>query len=755
MSKKQKNIIVLLVFVLIGAGALNGQVRHPDPGFIYDDHSLPRIDITIPQGDLDAMYADPWSDIEYKARFSFTREGIEESFLDIGLRIRGNTSRNKEKKSFKVSFNTFIEGGEFHELEKMNLNAEVNDPSLLRSKLSWTVFRKLGVPGLRSNHVLLYINSQFYGVYINTEQIDESFVNSRFGTNDGNLYKCTYPADLEYISENPNDYIIGDEDGRVYDIRTNQEWDDYGDLSDFISAIHEYSGTRFMEELEQRMNVQQYLKIMAVDVMSANWDGYIGNKNNYYLYRDQVSGRIEYIPYDLDNTWGLDWLGVDWPRQSIYNWSREERPLYDKIMEQDVYREQYTGYVKELAAYISSDELEMEVLAWRDQISPWVSQDTYYPRDFGYSYADFLSALTDGISDKWWLPYGVLEYASLRAATALDECIEADAPPLISHARVDASPALIRVDWSVEDDQNGFSTSLHYRVDAGEWQINTPALPAFTDPLSGTATFIDSIPVPEGREEVEIYFTARDQMSQESRYPAAAIVKSFPLPGGPLRINEFMASNSASISDQYGEYDDWVEIYNPTTTRVWLGSLFLSDKMGSPGKYKFPFQYLESKAFFLVWLDGQPEQGDDHASFKISSGGEKLRLSNRPAEGYSIIDSISFGPQESDISMGRSEDGGSNWIAFNQPSPGFPNLGTSGDKYFALGEGLVIYPNPASGGVIYFSRSVTGTIYDLNGKAVMQVSRSSWADVQLLAPGIYLFRPETGDPQRFIVAESR
>ena len=700
------------------------------------------------------MYSDPWSDIEYKAQFSFTREGTKELFPDIGIRIRGNTSRNKAKKSFKLSFNTFKDGGEFHALEKMNLNAEVNDPSMLRSKLSWTTFRKLGLPSLRSNHVLLYINSQFYGVYINTENIDECFVNSRFGTNDGNLYKCTYPADLEYISENPNDYIIGDEDGRVYDLRTNREWDDYGDLAGFISVIHDYSGSRFMEELEQRMNVQQYLKIIAVDVMSANWDGYIGNKNNYYLYRDQVSGRIEYIAYDLDNTWGLDWLGVDWTRQSVYSWSREARPLYDKIMAQDVYRKQYTGYVKELAAYLSSDELQQEVLRWRDQISPWVSQDTYYPRDFGYSFSDFMNAVSEGISDKWWLPYGVLEYASLRASTALDECVESDAPPLISHARVDANPTWIRVDWSVEDDQDGFSTSLHYRVDAGEWQIRTPVLPAYRDPIAGTVTLLDSIAVPEGIEGVEIYFTARDQKSQESGYPASSIVQSFPLACGPLRINEFMASNSTTISDEYGEYDDWVEIYNPGPVRVWLGSLFLSDKMGSPGKYKFPFRYLESGAFYLVWLDGQPDQGEDHASFKISSDGEKLRLSNRPSEGYSIIDSLSFGPQESDVSMGWSVDGGSNWIVFNEPSPGFSNLGTSVDEYFATGEGLVIYPNPVPGGVLYFSRIVSGTIYDLNGKAVMQVVRSDRADVQLLVPGIYLFRPAVGDPQRFIVARS-
>lgn len=756
MNKRSSFIYLSLIvtFFLGLANALSGQIIHPDPGFIYDDSSLPRIDITIPQGDLDALYIDPWSDVEYKAQFSFDRGGIKESFAEIGLRIRGNTSRNKQKKSFKVSFNTFKEGGEFHGLEKMNLNAEVNDPSMVRSKLSWTIFRKLGIASVRSNHVLLYINSQFYGVYINTEHIDERFMNSRFGTNDGNLYKCTYPADLGYLGENPDVYLIGDEGDRVYDLKINAKWDDYGDLSDFISTIHNYSAHRFLEEIEKKLNVQQYLKIIACDIMTANWDGYIGNKNNYYLYRDQVSGRFEYIPYDLDNTWGLDWMGVDWTQQSIYAWAREERSLYDKIMQQALYRNQFTGYVKELAAYITSDELIQEVLRWRDQISPWVSQDPFFSLDFGYNYSDFLNALTEGIPDKWWLPMGVMEYAYARASSALDECVEGNAPPLFSHVRVDAIPGLIRVDWTVEDDWNEYSTSLHYRLDEEEWQFKSPVGPFYTDPISGRESFRDSIAVPEGYEQVEIYFTASDKLSQEARYPAGTIKRSFPLANGPLKINEFMASNSASISDQYGEFDDWVEIYNPTNSRVWLGSLFLSDKMGSPGKYKFPFEYLESKAYYLVWLDGQPEQGEDHAPFRMNSAGEKLRLSNRPAEGFSIIDSVTFGLQETDVARGRSEDGGMNWIAFNQPTPGFSNLSTPLDEYLTENAELVIYPNPSIDGVIYFSTRVSGIIYDVKGRAVREIRSSTWADVQNLLPGIYLLKLESGDVRRFIVARS-
>ena len=76
----------------------------------------------------------------------------------------------------------------------MNLNGEHNDPSIIRSHLTWNLFRgHAGAWAPRSNHVEFYINGRYYGLYINTEHVDEEFVESRFGNNLGNLYKCTYP----------------------------------------------------------------------------------------------------------------------------------------------------------------------------------------------------------------------------------------------------------------------------------------------------------------------------------------------------------------------------------------------------------------------------------------------------------------------------------------------------------------------------------------------------------------------------------
>lgn len=751
MTDMKRSILILLTLsaTIIYPTFLQSQILHPEGGFVFDDSDVPRIDISISPTNLATLYANPYSDVEYKALFSFTRGDSTESLLDIGLRFRGNTSRGNEKKAFRISFNSFDEGRDFHGIEKMNLNAETNDPSLVRSKLTWHLFRYLGVPGSRSNHVLLYINNTFYGVYINTEHYDEKFVRSRFDSNDGNLYKCLYPADLTFLGEDQDLYKFVHEERRAYEQRINEEWDDYEDLSRFIKMLDHYSGEQLKAELERVFNVQQYLKVMAVDVMTGNWDGYIGNQNNYFLYRDPVTGRFEYLPYDLDNTFGIDWLDTEWSDRSIYSWHRNQRPLYEKILAIEEYKQQYTTYIKKLAEYMTSADLIQELERWRSQISTAVSQDPYYPLDWGYAFADFENAL-----DSSWgthVVYGIQDFITRRSASALAESIQADAPPAISHARIEPAPGRIDVDWIAEDDSSGFTTTLHYRINQAEWQSRLMDYPVSIDEISGLSAYRDSILSLEEDAEVDIYFTVMDRGGQEVQYPATYLTAKFPLLSGLLYINEFMASNSTKRVDEYGEYDDWVEIYNPADTQVWLGDIYLSDDMGNPGRYKFPDIYIEPTGYYTVWLDGDTDQGENHASFKLSRDGEDIRLSERPANGFTLIDSVTFGLQQTDIALGRAIDGGSQWIAFSQPTPGYSNLSTGWEEIHGNPVSLMLYPNPVRNGILHFSREVSGAIYNAMGQLVRQFRHVNRINLESAAAGIYIFRSSEGESLPFVI----
>jgi hypothetical protein len=149
-------------------------------------------------------------------------------------------------------------------------------------------------------------------------------------------------------------------------------------------------------------------------------------------------------------------------------------------------------------------------------------------------------------------------------------------------------------------------------------------------------------------------------------------------------INEFLASNSSGITDEAGQHEDWVELFNGGTTAIDLGGMYLTDDLGQHGKWKIPATdpaatTIQPGGYLLFWLDGEPAQGLLHANFKLSAGGEDLAIFS--ANGTQL-DALTFGPQSANISYGRSVDGSANFEFFNTPTPLAPNNGT-GAGYFA------------------------------------------------------------------------
>jgi len=142
-----------------------------------------------------------------------------------------------------------------------------------------------------------------------------------------------------------------------------------------------------------------------------------------------------------------------------------------------------------------------------------------------------------------------------------------------------------------------------------------------------------------------------------------------------LYINEFLAKNATVYHDNYSQYDDWIELYNKSNSTIDIGGLYISDDLGEPAKWQIPEGSIETEilpgGFLLLWADNDTTQGVLHLGFKLSGDGEQIGLF--AADGHNVIDSLSFGPQDTDISFGRKPDGSDNWIYFSDPTPGDSN----------------------------------------------------------------------------------
>ena len=77
-----------------------------------------------------------------------------------------------------------------------------------------------------------------------------------------------------------------------------------------------------------------------------------------------------------------------------------------------------------------------------------------------------------------------------------------------------------------------------------------------------------------------------------------------------------------------------------------------------------------ANGYLIIWFDKDQDQGPLHIGEKLSADGEGVYLYN--AERV-LIDSVTFGVQETDISMGRYPDGSDRWVKFTTPTPAKSN----------------------------------------------------------------------------------
>ena len=691
--------LVLIVFVTSIGYAQN---LFPAYAPIYKDDVIARVDITIPADSLAIILAPGNEESEYyfHATFKFDNGTTRDTFEDIGFQLRGNTSRYAQKKSFQVSLNTYVPDRTWYGVEKLNLNGEHNDPTVSRSKIAWDLLRDIGVPGPRSSHVELYINGAYFGLYANVEHIDEEFVKTRFGNNDGNLYKCTWPADMDYLGNDPDLYKISSGDKRVYELKTNQDKDDYSDLALLIDVLNNTPTNDLPCALEKIFNVNSYLKAIAFDILAGNWDGPLFNKNNFYLYHNQSTGQFEYIPYDLDNTFGIDWFSIDWAERDIYHWAHTEdpRPLYWRILSVQEYKDRLSYYLHSLVNTIyKEDAIFPQIDALKTMLVPSVVNDEYYPLDYGFTIDDFNDGFVQALPF-FHTPFGVKEFISKRRSATLQQLQLNPIDPIISmvSAYTDFTSNETTIIAFVQDDQGLVSVETRW-----QWNGigNVYAMPMYDDGAhddhdAGDGWYGALLPAPDTAAILHYTVSAVDINSHESTNP---VCWEYQIAVGhsavTLAINEFMASNSTTVADESGEYEDWVEIYNYGSASVYLGDYYISDKSIDPTKWSFPDQWLDAGAYLLIWLDEDQEQGPLHANFKLSAGGEFIGIFDSDANSNALIDGLDFGAQEEDVSFGRFPNGTGPFMTLH-PTPGSTN-----QKMTAVGDvtGLSefkIYPNP-------------------------------------------------------------
>ena len=225
-----------------------------------------------------------------------------------------------------------------------------------------------------------------------------------------------------------------------------------------------------------------------------------------------------------------------------------------------------------------------------------------------------------------------------------------------------------------------------------------------------------------------------------------------------IYINEVMASNKFAYADEYGEYDDWIELYNASDEDINLEGLFVTDDLTNKNRYLIPSGYpeittIEAKGYLILWADDQISQGPLHVNFNLEKSGENIALVQANYLDTTFIDIMAYFEIGPDMSFGRYSDGSeelSYQIMYTPGAANFNEINSIEVPKISINE-ICIYPNPVKD--IVHIRSVEAlehvTIYNLNGNLLLEGNNTE-IHVGFLPAGYYIAHLQTGNSSEYI-----
>lgn len=697
---------IVFTFFLLVFAVSNLFSQKDESWKVYDNSQIATLNITIASNDLQFLYNNYNIDTAFTAKLQFQNAFINESIDSIGISIRGNTSRESFKKSFEIDFNKFIKGRKFYSLEEINLNGEHNDPSIARSKICWDFFNSIGMISTRASYAALYFNGNYYGLYISTEKIDENFIKKNYENNNGNLWKCLYGANLNYINNDPNSYKIESSDSRIYDLVTNKSEDDYSRLSEFINFLNNSDYAAFKNELPEKINIQELLQYFAANVLLGNWDDYWSLSNNYFLYFEPSKDYFHIIPYDYDNSLGISWSNIDWTSVNPYLFGKVVdgyRPLIERTLQVPEFRNLYTHILEHFAKIKDKTSLsDQSILQQKNQISSYAQNDNYRTLDYGFTFEDFDNSFMQQNFSKLHVKYSIQEFLNKRLTNISNQINFVESDPIVYSLEV--YPQYLSFSDSIYVNCSAFSNKgiksinvvLKNKNSEEIFRNELNYLPETTsneiqknDLWKG---FLSN--VPKGFSGT-LNILVEDNSGKFIEYPSKGIeIISAGEVTNEITINELMCANTTSIKDNFNEYEDWIEIYNPQDTSINLTGKYLTDKKDNLTKWQFGENIIiEPQSYLLVWCDEDGTQGDFHANFKLSSSGEFVAIVD--TDGVTIIDSVTIPAISENESYARDNNSGE-WYITNSTTPGAANIITDikSNEFIKNKFSLSAYPNP-------------------------------------------------------------
>lgn len=261
---------------------------------------------------------------------------------EVGIRKKGFLGSLDDKyPSLKIKFNEYVDQTPIAGLDSLTLNNNKQDSSLASQFLAYQLFNAAGVQAPRSNFARVTVNGKYLGLYSNVESIGKQFLERRFQNNTGNLYEGTladfYPKAIDRL-----------------DAKTNKKNHDRTRIARLATLLA--NDPLPLDEIDQLLDMENFLRFWALESLIGFWDGYSNNQNNFWVYDNQANGKFYFMPWGADMAFmqsGFPSFGPRGPA-SVYSEGMLVNRLYHDKQVVERYRETMRWI---LANFWKEDEL--------------------------------------------------------------------------------------------------------------------------------------------------------------------------------------------------------------------------------------------------------------------------------------------------------------------------------------------------------------------------------------------------------------
>lgn len=243
--------------------------------------------------------------------FKYVHADLEvdgQKLRDVAVRYKGNgtfmESRDSLKRSLKVSLSEYVKGQKLGPFSKINFHNCVTDASYMNEVLSHRLYRDAGVPAPKTAYARVYVTvpgkheHEYFGLYSVVQDVDSQFAAEFFGTKKGAIFKPVTPAPFTDLGDDWKKY------NQTYDPKTELSDADKKRVIEFCKLVSHASDEEFAAKFPDYVDLENFSRFMAVTTWLSTLDSILAVGQNYYVYLHPKTGKLHFIPWDLDHSFG-------------------------------------------------------------------------------------------------------------------------------------------------------------------------------------------------------------------------------------------------------------------------------------------------------------------------------------------------------------------------------------------------------------------------------------------------------------------